>query len=290
MRNCCERLRSLFLPLLLVLLFAPCANAQEHTMCGTTIQAPDLNVQSRFVPDYNECTAIRRTNRTLQVVLYFIHDSLGNPGVAQFNIDGGMAALNGYFEPIGLQFEVCDTVHIPNFEFDNFLDSEDEANMLAAYYRPDLINIYFASTVAKNGIGPVGGYAYFPGGLDVIVMTKESMNANAIVLAHEMGHFFGLFHTFETENGVELVNASNCETAGDLVCDTPANPTDSELDFEENNIGCNYIGQPATDANGEFYLPPADNIMSYSPCGCRFTPGQYNRMLQQYQQLRNYLW
>ncbi|MBL0071623.1 MAG: hypothetical protein IPP34_07360 [Bacteroidetes bacterium] len=35
-----------------------------------------------------------------------------------------------------------------------------------------------------------------------------------------MGHFFGLYHTFETQFGSELANGSNCATTGDLVCDT----------------------------------------------------------------------
>jgi hypothetical protein len=104
-----------------------------------------------------------------------------------------------------------------------------------------------------------------------------------------MGHFFGLLHTFESDTGQELVDGSNCATAGDLVCDTEANPTDDGEDFELDS-DCNYIGQPAIDANGDFYVPPSKNFMSYSPCKCEFTTQQYNRMVEQYLQFRNYLW
>jgi hypothetical protein len=38
-----------------------------------------------------------------------------------------------------------------------------------------------------------------------------------------MGHNLGLLHTFE-EPPKEYVDESNCNTAGDLVCDTSADP------------------------------------------------------------------
>jgi phage-related protein len=105
-----------------------------------------------------------------------------------------------------------------------------------------------------------------------------------------MGHFFGLYHTFDQDFGVELVDGSNCETTGDLVCDTEADPTDEgdHLPYPD----CNYTGPYMTDANGDYYVPPTNNIMSYYSfdCICRFTPQQYNRMLEQYQQFRSYLW
>jgi hypothetical protein len=87
-----------------------------------------------------------------------------------------------------------------------------------------------------------------------------------------------------------LANGMNCETTGDLVCDTAADP-DPEGNCDPDDK-CNYTGTPVIDANGDWYVPPTDNYMSYygSPCRCRFTPGQYNRMIQQYLTNRSYLW
>jgi len=59
----------------------------------------------------------------------------------------------------------------------------------------------------------VGGYATLPpgsGALDGIVVTGFGA-----LLAHEMGHYLGLYHTFEGG----CVN-NNCLTDGDKVCDT----------------------------------------------------------------------
>ena len=65
---------------------------------------------------------------------------------------------------------------------------------------------------------------------------------NGSTLPHEVGHFYGLPHTHDQGN--ELVNGSNCATAGDNFCDTPADPNLSGVV----NSSCVYTGT-ATDAN-----------------------------------------
>ena len=47
-------------------------------------------------------------------------------------------------------------------------------------------------------------------------------NCGGNVLAHELGHNIGLFHTHESPK--EFVDGSNCIQAGDRVCDTNADP------------------------------------------------------------------
>ena len=129
----------------------------------------------------------------------------------------------------------------------------------------------------------VAGYAYFPGGEDFIVISKQSLGA----VTHEMGHFFGLYHTFETQFGQELANGSNCITAGDLICDTPADPGASNTAPPD----CQLL--PYTqDINGDWYVPHIGNIMSYysDDCTCGFTTQQYNKMASNYLNSRFYLW
>jgi hypothetical protein len=87
---------------------------------------------------------------------------------------------------------------------------------------------------------------------------------------HELGHCLNLLHTHETARGVEAINGSNCSTAGDLVCDTPADP---RLGTNNVNGNCEYFG-------GNGFNPLTNNIMSYSRDLCRdeFTNGQSYRM------------
>ncbi|TFK24277.1 hypothetical protein FA15DRAFT_592727 [Coprinopsis marcescibilis] len=86
-------------------------------------------------------------------------------------------------------------------------------------------------------------------------------------LIHEAGHWLGLYHTFE---------GNSCFGNNDFVDDTPAQafPTDGCP------FGLDTCPQPGAD--------PISNYMNYSfdSCLTEFTPGQINRMLNQYQQFR----
>ncbi|APY11868.1 hypothetical protein BWZ22_11770 [Seonamhaeicola sp. S2-3] len=105
-----------------------------------------------------------------------------------------------------------------------------------------------------------------------------------------MGHFFSLIHTHGPDNNTlttELVDGSNCDTDGDGICDTPADP---KLTCENVNNFCQYIGTE-TDANGQAFTPDTGNIMSYAYKACRthFSEQQLARMYAFYITQKNYL-
>ena len=101
-----------------------------------------------------------------------------------------------------------------------------------------------------------------------------------------MGHFFGLYDTFETKFGLEFANGKNCATTGDLMCDTEADPNNSS------DPNCHITNKNLKDTNGEYYTPPICNHMGLYSTGCikSFTPEQFNRMLNILNTKRNYLW
>jgi gliding motility-associated-like protein len=116
-----------------------------------------------------------------------------------------------------------------------------------------------------------GGYANMPpggGALDGIVVSGFGS-----LLVHEMGHYLGLYHTFE---GFNCQN-SNCETDGDRVCDTPPDRSlnSSPCSSPENSCFTDTLSGFTSD------MPdPVDNYMDYGNSGCvpRFTKGQAERM------------
>ncbi|MCE7922454.1 MAG: hypothetical protein DYG98_05320 [Haliscomenobacteraceae bacterium CHB4] len=108
-----------------------------------------------------------------------------------------------------------------------------------------------------------------------VVMDKFFVDDHKI-LVHEFGHYFGLYHTAETFFGIETVSGENCRTAGDRICDTPADP--GELyNVYVNYSGCEMKGFKEEETGLEYH-PIIQNYMSYyAPCYMRqfsFTEGQ----------------
>lgn len=117
-----------------------------------------------------------------------------------------------------------------------------------------------------------GGYATMPpnGGLtDGIVVTGFGT-----LLAHEMGHYLGLYHTFE---GLNCANF-DCTVNGDKVCDTPPDASVA------NSASCTSPENSCTtDTLSGFTVDMPDdiaNFMDYGNASCHneFTDGQGQRM------------
>ncbi|MDO9018361.1 MAG: hypothetical protein Q8S73_10850 [Deltaproteobacteria bacterium] len=117
----------------------------------------------------------------------------------------------------------------------------------------------------------IGGYAWFRG---------RPVNAGTShrVVAHELGHFFGLGHTHSCRLGRET--GANCDRAGDLLCDTPpdrgprgVNGLDRCDDGATLNGSCSAAGCGAASCP-DGARPDAENLMSYYACARRLSGQQ----------------
>ncbi|KAG5989994.1 hypothetical protein E4U54_004197, partial [Claviceps lovelessii] len=173
-------------------------------------------------------------------------------------IEKQMKVLSETYASIGIAFVHKDTswtIH-PNWSKDN--DEEGMKRSLRRGTYSDL-NLYFL----KELTGPPGtlGYCNFPAGdvtptsllffLDGCNLHVGSVPGGPIpgfnlgkTATHEVGHWFGLMHTFEGDN---------CQGAGDHVDDTPAQASSSQ--------GCPVGRDSCPDLPG---ADPIHNYMDYS--------------------------
>ena len=165
-------------------------------------------------------------------------------------------------------------------------ESAEEPVLWSQHYTSDVLNLYFPNT-AKSGTTAVCGYSRYPPSVDVVIVAAACAT-NGSTLPHEIGHYFGLMHTHDSYLGAELADGSNCSFAGDLICDTPADPG---LDYTNVSTACVYTGT-VTDGNGAPYMPDVTNIMSYARKECRFyfSPMQYSVLNTTAQDERSYLY
>lgn len=244
---------------------------------------------------------------TLPVVIHIINPSPF--AVTDAQVIGGINELNEAFSKSGTyaaslgadaKIKFCIAKKDPDggittgitrttsfFGMDLNMDNEDDKlkNLIqwdpARYINIWFINNIYAEMYASYSCGRwsrmgVGGYATMPPGgstLDGIVITGFGK-----LLIHEMGHYLGLYHTFEGG-----CYNNDCTINGDRVCDTPP---DGSLGASAN---CNSPSNTCnTDtlsnySNGFFTTDvpdPISNFMDYSnaPCSNEFTQGQADRM------------
>ncbi len=249
--------------------------------CGTEPRPEQIEHLSRNIEARLRFSGVQDRSSSIHWVPIQFHECIPTPGsVPQIypngHIDVMMNKLNTLFLSYNIQFFECGPI---NVFANNTLHSFDisEESQLPQYETPNVLNIYFFEAVTTGGT-PVCGYSYLPPSADRVIIRKSCLYEE--VFLHEVGHYFSLYHTHGKSNSVrtdELVNGSNCQHAGDDVCDTPADPNVFRSYGFMN--GCTYIGQ-MNDANGDPYTPDPTNYMGYANIGCKthFTTQQLNRM------------
>ncbi|MCE7926767.1 MAG: hypothetical protein DYG98_27325, partial [Haliscomenobacteraceae bacterium CHB4] len=231
----------------------------------------------------------------IPVVVHIIHQ-FGPENITDIQVEQGIQHLNaafansGYYDNgdgVATPFQFCLARRKPDGSPTNginrvqstltFMDLSQDSDLknLSRWDPTQYVNIW----VIKKISGNIAGYAFFPGSHggpeDGIVMEAEWMGSsfgNSTVLAHEMGHYLGLYHTFQ--NGCYN---NNCLLDGDKVCDTPPDQSTSWTPCGTVQNSC------VTDTDSGFATDQNDmtiNYMDYATWDCynAFTQGQSDRM------------
>lgn len=155
---------------------------------------------------------------------------------------------------------------------------------------PNYFNIWLVEEIESSGAGggTILGYGQFPGtgawSTWGFVMRADCWTGawgNDRTAAHELGHCFNLYHTFQGGCG------STCTSSGDQVCDTPPTTTATYGCSQSQNTCTNDAGPGSPYTSN--VVDQIENYMSYDACQNMFTQGQKARVeasLQSFSQLQ----
>lgn len=165
-------------------------------------------------------------------------------------------------------------------------DARDNVKGLSYWDSNKYLNVWVVKSINAGfsaGQGIVLGYAQFPWDrsakplTDGVVVRADQIGAvgsgqisqGGRTLTHEVGHWLGLYHTFQ--GGCMGGLSTNCSVQGDQVCDTPPVASSSS--------GCN-VGQNSCNNDSPDLPDMVRNYMDYSDGTCMntFTAGQKNRV------------
>ena len=283
--------------LLSFLLFSAFFNLQAQN-CGT--KNPTAIEYNYFMNTIKNTPVFKNAGtECVPIKLYVFRETGGTGGVSLIDLNKGLANLNKVYLAAGIEFFFCSApTYIDNTDLNNFdersPDNDLESQIItAAGSVTNAVNVYFVESITLSSGFQAAGYAYFPtssNNSNRMIMTHSTAAGKAEgTFAHEFGHYFSLFHTFQgTSSGNTDPNAenvprtgsnANCTTKGDGFCDTDADPGYSNL----TSTNCVYTGT-ATDINGVTYNPltAITNTMSYYQDACLlgFSAEQYVAIAQ----------
>ncbi len=254
-----------------------------------------------FIDDASRGSSSCGVDKSYVYMPIFIYDHTVAK-LTQTQIDELMSSSNKIFAKLGLKFKVFNSCRLvaPNSPFTGVYAFG--ANFQPQYPNAtNAINVHIVETVLNSG-----GYYNITGNNIVIPISTIPTPAptiNNATLAHELGHFFGLWlhtHAYAPDapgpgfscyqepvsrtkkfDLLQLLNpiclyVNNvsfflgrrmCEVTGDGFCDTPADPY-----LPGKLAGCTYTGTNVDMFNTP-YTPDTRNLMSYTNPSCLTSSG-----------------
>jgi gliding motility-associated-like protein len=236
----------------------------------------------------------------LPIVFHIVHKN-GPENISDADVQRSVDYLNqalantDYYDPTtgaSTQIQVCLAQRTPDNQATNGIDrivspltnlnTQDDLMLkdLSRWAPRDYVNVWVVKEVSGLGLGSgLAGYAYYPGAhggrVDGIVMEARWLSRDEAavgVLIHELGHYLGLRHTFDSG-----CQNDDCTRNGDRVCDTPPDQSTVAVPCGGSANSC------TTDTDSGFAMDQDDmhiNYMDYGyfRCYSAFTAGQRDRM------------
>ncbi len=291
-------MRYTFILWILVLVPALLTAQRSTDPCGTRGEWAELVTQRLKANQLlQETQGVVRFRETIYLPIKFhlVAQNDGGGRVAERKVLDQLCALNQDFADMDIQFFIKDGFnYLDNSAvFDNHVPAIN--TIMTLEQDPGAINIWIVDDAAPSSDNEIGiTLGYYDPRKDWIVVNRDYISDNNIILTHEMGHFFSLLHTHNgwdsepyrdeekpapanAEDGTptEKVDGSNCREAGDFLCDT-------RPDYNGLGIGCDF-SLKVFDPDSVLIDPDETNFMSYF-LECRredyiFSEGQKNLVI-----------
>jgi len=262
-------------------------NAYGKIRCGTrdldeaTARAADDYARKVF--EQMGGSILRTTPLTIRLYWHVINNGSGlaNGDIPDTQITAQLRVLNAAYAGSGYQFTLASTDRTTNSTWYTATNGTTaERNMKTALRKGTAadLNVY-----SNNMGGGLLGWATFPSSyasspqMDGVVILYSSVPGGSEApynegdtATHEVGHWLGLYHTFQ----------GGCSNSGDLVSDTSAERSPA--------YGCP-VGRDSCVGKKYPGLDPIDNFMDYTDDACMdaFTSGQTSRIDVQWTTYRN---
>ncbi|NNE15434.1 MAG: T9SS type A sorting domain-containing protein [Saprospiraceae bacterium] len=294
-----------------------CATIQDEAF----IQRLEANVKNVY-----NGTLKSKVARFIPVQIHIVADNDGSNTITQDEIISKMCILNDRYLDTEMHFYLAGINEIFNTRLNHQPGIGSSISVIRNAKNDDAMNIFLVNEILDENMNRTGAGGYYSGGSsnDFIIMLQSTPGNDGYTMEHEIGHFFSLSHTHYGWEGdlsgnpnhttpegydpdfygdtvtiqivtgstqapdvlVELVDGSNCTTAGDRICDTPP-----DYGFGQ-ACSCCTMQWDVWDRNGDKIEPMMDNVMSYSD-GCnpyRFSPDQISTMQTDFESpFRRYL-
>lgn len=269
-------------------------------------------VESVGIDVISDLNQIRRENiYKMPVKWHVMHGTNPNGSLIRAatwdRILDAMCTMNAHYDSVGFKYILNDPVDFYiNNTYYNLASKQVGETMMGALNQANRINAYLINLTNLS----LCGWATFPGtgagtgnrqGGVFIGVNGNCFSATNTTVSHELGHYFGLAHPFQTtsDNPTNIQNAervtrntnevaprlsANCATTADRFCDTRA-------DYIGQRWNCNSTTFTQRDVNNDLFNPDPSLFMSYSDDACqsRFSPQQSATMVYFLLNARNYL-
>jgi len=253
--------------------------------CGVHITPERIqSAERRFNTNRLPPTAANAT-ATIDIQFHVVaaNQTLEGGWVQDAQIQKQVQVLNEDYKGTGLSWNLVNTSRIISQDwFDKVAPDADENLAMKQVFRvgnASVLNVYTVGFVTDPSAQGLLGYATFPADYkqnpkdDGVVVRYSTLPDGSSkpfnlgrTLTHEVGHWLGLYHTFQ----------GGCSEEGDAVADTAPEATPAS--------GCPAKRTTCPGGNDD----PIHNFMDYTDDSCMtdFTPGQATRMKAQTQLFR----